>query len=439
MTKAMRPPMPYRPFLAVLAFTASCSDTPSDLRPCQTNADCVQNAAPGECLPSPSSPNSWCAFPVTMSECPSGQKWGLLAGDGLANQCVNTETTDGGVLDGPVSDGGAADGAVDASVPDANLSTPDGSPADAAGPSTLTEQIVVGASSDDVLWRYDAATLAFLGSITLPDRAGAGNNALFVHGGAIWITSLSDVTAVDISTLMLRAGYPQTITDCNIARAFIDGSELYCPLDMTGTSSDRVKRFAGPPYTFSSEVMIADPAQPIVGSSSRVLVPHGAPTTNLAVLDPMLSPVAGSPIVPGAAFSTTVAISDSLNRIAIGQSSTIDVFDRATLAPVMEITGSSSVGSIAFDETRGWMLAARNNGTVTGYDAADLAVTVPAVTVASGAISDLYYDATRDRIYALNAGGGSMPILIVLDAATLNHVTGSPIVLPAVGGALVGF
>ena len=89
---------------------AGCSESLE--RVCTVDADCLQDDQGGHCLPTPAaSGNKWCAF--TGSSCPSGQRWGLLAGDGLANQCVAlTGGPDGGAGDAPARDGGAGDAAV---------------------------------------------------------------------------------------------------------------------------------------------------------------------------------------------------------------------------------------------------------------------------------------------------------------------------------------
>src|SRR5262249_14409537 len=55
---------------------------------------CLQAGLGGRCLRSPGSAESFCAFDSTT--CSSGLAWGVLAGDGLARQCV--VSMDGGSL-----------------------------------------------------------------------------------------------------------------------------------------------------------------------------------------------------------------------------------------------------------------------------------------------------------------------------------------------------
>src|SRR5882672_8108520 len=56
-------------------------------RQCSNDPGCLQDGAGGLCLPSTAGAgNKWCAFPA--SSCPSGFKWGLLSGDGLAQTCL---------------------------------------------------------------------------------------------------------------------------------------------------------------------------------------------------------------------------------------------------------------------------------------------------------------------------------------------------------------
>ena len=81
-------------------------------RTCAEIADCLQGGVSGQCLASPTSASRWCAFPDTS--CAAGQRFGLIAGDGLKNACVGADDTDGGVL----ADAGTVDGSlvVDAGV-----------------------------------------------------------------------------------------------------------------------------------------------------------------------------------------------------------------------------------------------------------------------------------------------------------------------------------
>lgn len=69
---------------AFLLATSGCSHDRT--RPCASQADCVLGGAQAECVPSPSSDQSWCAF--LDPECGAGgARWSPLAGDGLAGEC----------------------------------------------------------------------------------------------------------------------------------------------------------------------------------------------------------------------------------------------------------------------------------------------------------------------------------------------------------------
>jgi hypothetical protein len=103
-------------------------------RECNESTDCVRGGVPGECLPSPTSESTWCAFPST--ECTSGMAFGSRAGDGLAGQCVVASEADAGI-DAEIPDAGP-DAPPDACVPmievcdgidnDCNGSTDEGCP-----------------------------------------------------------------------------------------------------------------------------------------------------------------------------------------------------------------------------------------------------------------------------------------------------------------------
>jgi len=118
-----------RRILCVAVLLGACvGDLPP--RECVQNSDCLQDTHNGTCLASTTgSSTKWCAFPA-MS-CVGNLKWGVLAGDGLANTCVVGLLPDGplqmpvdaGIADSPASstDGGGPDAfVVDAGpIPDA--------------------------------------------------------------------------------------------------------------------------------------------------------------------------------------------------------------------------------------------------------------------------------------------------------------------------------
>ena len=80
--------------IILFALAGACGDDDHE-RDCTSAATCTQAGVAGECLPSPASDSSWCAYPDPS--CPdTGQRWGVLAGDGLAETCVAGATVDGG-------------------------------------------------------------------------------------------------------------------------------------------------------------------------------------------------------------------------------------------------------------------------------------------------------------------------------------------------------
>lgn len=85
-----------------LLLSACIGDLPA--RECASSSDCVRSGQPGTCLPSGSGPK-WCAF--AAPECASGNRWGRLAGEGLADVCVGDEGVD--AADGRRADAAAAD------------------------------------------------------------------------------------------------------------------------------------------------------------------------------------------------------------------------------------------------------------------------------------------------------------------------------------------
>jgi hypothetical protein len=114
----MRRAMGSAVFVVVTALgAAGCTfDLPE--RECNVSSECLHGGVPGECVASPTSAATWCAFP--SGNCPSGLEYGILAGDDLAGTCVAV--------------GGDADADVDAEVPDAGI---DAMP-DACVPATET-------------------------------------------------------------------------------------------------------------------------------------------------------------------------------------------------------------------------------------------------------------------------------------------------------------
>lgn len=143
-----------RRLLVLMVLSGGCID---DLPPrvCSTDDDCVRAGAPGRCLAAPASSSRWCAF--TASECsPSQYRWGALAGDGLAEMCVEGQSPpdarvfDAALVDAPgvppddapiPVDAASFDAtAFDAPIVDAPVSTPDALVQYDARPAALSSQ-----------------------------------------------------------------------------------------------------------------------------------------------------------------------------------------------------------------------------------------------------------------------------------------------------------
>jgi hypothetical protein len=79
----------------VLLVAAAACKGPTEERPCRLSMDCRKDGVDGICEQSPVSESMWCSYPVDPSDCTSGRRWGLLAGDGLSGECVEAACADG--------------------------------------------------------------------------------------------------------------------------------------------------------------------------------------------------------------------------------------------------------------------------------------------------------------------------------------------------------
>ncbi len=113
--------------LCLAVLVAAACGSGDHFRECTSNAECDQAGIPGTCRPSPVSDKKWCSFPDTSCPAPPAERWGALAGDGLAEMCVDQETMDGGMPDArPVDGGGEPDAPIAdaAPMPDATPGVP---------------------------------------------------------------------------------------------------------------------------------------------------------------------------------------------------------------------------------------------------------------------------------------------------------------------------
>lgn len=144
--------------LAVL-LVAGCGDE-DHFRECTTGADCVQAGIPGTCRPSPVSPKNWCSYPDGSCPTPPAERWGRLAGDGLAEQCVAQESPDGGLADSGMPDGSAPDAPAEADASMVDAGSPDAGPPDAGPPSGTygTPEVVANVNTSDKKERMPSAS-----------------------------------------------------------------------------------------------------------------------------------------------------------------------------------------------------------------------------------------------------------------------------------------
>jgi hypothetical protein len=158
---------------AVAMVLAAACETPSS-RTCEPGGECRQGGVPGQCLQSPYSVDHFCAYPDTT--CPSGNRWGVLAGDGLAQMCV--------------AGGGGADAGTDAPVGGEDAAPPD---------APTTPPVDNGQAADIVLGQPDFTTSGqntgglSASSISAPvDVAAAGGRLIIAdqlnNRALIWTT-----------------------------------------------------------------------------------------------------------------------------------------------------------------------------------------------------------------------------------------------------------
>ena len=391
---------------AAVALLAACGDDGGTSRACNTSDECVQGGVHGTCRPSPSASKSWCSYEDSACPAPPAERWGAAAGDGLAGTCVNMETVDAGTPDVATFDAGP-----DAEVP------------------AMSSKIMVASQNEDKLYVYSADSLAPLATVPLPDRTGVGSAVIATASGYVWIASEADVTALDATSLTVLSGFPKHFDSdaCNLRRGFFNSAGMYC-----GTATE-FQMWSGLPPNLTGHVSIAGAWTP-GGSDTRILVPHGSFYRTVSVLDATLAPVAGSPITASTSQSVrSVGASDALNRLVVVGGNGVDkgdvqLFDRTTLTSVKSISYPKPVSAVAFDDAHSRLIVSFNDGGIQALSALDGSVEVAEVSRSSTVINFLVVDANRGRLYAL-----SLSNLIVLDVATLDHVAGSPVAVPAVG------
>ncbi len=353
-----------------------------------------------------------------------GRPWLALAG--LLPACG---TVAGGPPDAAGTDAAAvADGPV--GVADA-ASAADARPlldAPAAAP-----RVLIPSFFDDELYVYQTGPLAALAPAPLPDRDGTGSRGIAGAGDRVYVTSIAHVTALDAVTLELLPGAPQQVTTCDPAAALFSGAALFCPAGGAGM----VYRFEGDPFSPVDSAALASP-QVTAGTLRRLLVPYGPDDTTIAVLDgATLDPLAGSPIaVPS--LPIVLAADDETDRIAAGAANVLYLYDATSLILIGSVTYpvDTGVSGLAFEPASGRLFAGLGRGKVALYDAGDLSELVAPIARALTNQGVWYPQFDAGLVYAVASAFGGEARLIVLDAATLDHAIGSPLILPGAAAGL---
>jgi photosystem II stability/assembly factor-like uncharacterized protein len=179
------------------ALAAGCD--PSGVT-CSGDPFCLRDGVQGACVPSPASPDRFCAFPDVS--CGAGLRWDATAGDGLGGACV--AALDGGAPDLAARDaaGSAPDLAADLAPP------PDLAHLLAWGPetsgTTVTLQGVWGRSADNLFIVGDSGTILHSiddGKTWSPQASGTAAGLKGVHG----TPATSDVFAVGAAGTLLHS------------------------------------------------------------------------------------------------------------------------------------------------------------------------------------------------------------------------------------------
>jgi hypothetical protein len=415
---------------AALLLAAGCGG--SDNIKCAANADCIQGGIAGTCLASSSSDDHWCAF--TDNDCPgSQQRWGIKSGDGLAGTCVSP--IDAGMPDAPIDSG-----------PDAG---PDAAHDPDAGPepvlSTKIFVLLTGGTLTGSAAVFNAETFESLGTLTLPvisaARLNVAEDTLWVIGGNISGGQAGDghVTAFDPRTLLLKAGYPKTFpgSTCGSIQGFVTPEGLYCPSSGATTETDDVVHLMGPPDFVVTHSSPNTPSIFKVGGGDGIVLASygGSADKTVGVFDRQLDAVTGSPVTaPTTGSISLFAASQALNRFAVASYTQVVLYDATTLTQVGATATypGTNVAGLAFDADRAQLIISTTGGAITTRAASDFSEKV-ALTV-RGAVGTHrpVLDATRGRVYLVES---TVPVshLIVLDAATLVPVAGSPVTLPDSG------
>lgn len=294
-------------------------------------------------------------------------------------------------------------------------------------------RLLIASSASDDLYVLQADDLTSMPTITLPDRIGVGSNGIEVTSNFVWVSSIQEFTALERSDLSLLAGYPRTVTsDCFANTGAFTASTAYCAYaaELTGVGTSRTLGYEiAPDGTMSSDfisaVELPYPVSVAV-TPSRVYVVHGATSRSIGVFDLDLNAVAGSPTAASTGSPLTmIEADDELGQVAVSGGAEVELIGRATLASFGRRTLAANVSGMAFDTARGRLLVGMEDGHVVALELdGELSEVSPRAQRAATTITDMTYDRTRDRVYAV---AGST--LLVLDGATLQHVLGSPVSL----------
>lgn len=364
---------------------------------CTVAGDCLQGGIPGVCLPSPTSSKSWCGF--NDATCPGGLRWGVASGDGLAGMCVAT-------VDAGTPDAGPDSG------PDADL-TDAGPEPDAA---ILSTRAFV-ADGKESIYVYDLATMEALGTTTVPPATYFNGSFSVAHGSA-YLTRFSQagtdvqIVAMDPATGIIRNGYPRVVPVGGLV-----GEAGYYSRDGSTMKLRALQDFSTILRTYTASATV----------TNFDIVPDG---TVLVVVDKVVHQLdaqlteIGTPITNIMA-PVTMSSSTVLNRIVLADLHCVDLYDLSTHTHVgSRRCFTDFVNGVAFDNEK--LVIVLNGGMVTAISVDNAtSEVIPPVMRAGTHFRKAVFDPTRNRIICSDDSN-----LVVLDAATLQHVSGSPVALP---------
>jgi hypothetical protein len=387
----------------ILGVSACTSREVVTCDPAERGAGCLQGGIHGTCVTLCDGSSSYCAFPAP-TDCPeSGLKFGILSGDS-ATKCTES------------------------CAQEDDAGPPDGGPA-------IASSVYVSLSALNEVQIFDADDVAPRGSMSVPPEP-SESYTIFAVDPYLWMASQTHVVKFDFRTNLIAAGYPRYFSAADPCEP--TGS-VFGPEGWTCFNASTIQRWTGEPLNKTIQRSASSPTY-LVHSTKRIFsVEGGERRDEIVVYDAnTLNEVPGSPLaVDKAQF---VLASSEMDRVVvISWSSPVGLylFRESTLAPLGSVTFEppTLVWTVAFDTLRHHVVASVGAGFLTVYGGDDLSLVQPPTTVSDRPVTQMVYDAARDRLYA--AAGLTTGALVVLDGETLMNVPGSPAELGGAGQSLV--